>query len=138
MFWGLLYSWSVFIIGPLNCGYYLQNRLWVWKKNHQVKFKGFCQAEGQTEWSDWCFLCTNLFFLFAYEHLGGNCQCVLYTDEKQWVDLYVCSLDPAETVNTLLHFAINRTAHAVSFGLEPQIYALGCIWTSHLQVKMHS
>lgn len=51
----------------------------------------------------------------------------LYMDEKQPAGPYVCSLDPADPVNTLLHFAVNRTAHAMYFGLEPQICALGCI-----------
>lgn len=37
------------------------------------------------------------------------------------------SLDSAEIVNILQPFTVNRTAHAVFFGLEPQASALGCI-----------
>lgn len=62
------------------------------------------------------------------EQLGGYRQhVVLCMNQKQPVGPHNCSLDPAETVNTLLHFAVSRTAHAVYFGLEPQICALGYI-----------
>lgn len=127
---------SVFITGPLNCGCYLQHKLWGWKKNHQMKFRGFCQAGGQTKWSDWCFLCTNLFLLFACEHLGGNCQHVLMRN-SQCVLMSVAWILQRLLMPCYTLLSVGLLMQCI-LGWSHKICALGCIWTSHLQVKMDS